>query len=244
VSLANFAKALSDFVGLMNGLVAEVAKDAKVRWIIDELEAGSATTTIRGEADTEEDEMARGEVIEAYEQVGLSLQSGRPVSFASVASYADDLVGMVNGEVTSIIFQTDDVDAEVISAPDRISLVAPPRVAVVDSFGAIRGRVQAMTNRRGYRFTLYELGSDRAVTCYYTSEQEAKVVAAYGHLVMVEGLIRRNPNTGLPTSIRDIRDPVVYPIMDRGGYRQARGAAPAIRNELTPEAAVRRVRDG
>jgi len=51
----------------MNGLGEEVAKDANVKWIIEELEAGSATTTIRGEADTAEDLGARDEIIEAYE---------------------------------------------------------------------------------------------------------------------------------------------------------------------------------
>ena len=179
VTLADFAEVIGGFVGLMNGLNDEVAKGAKIRWVVDELEAGSATTTIRGEVDSVDDEMARGDVIEAYEQVGVSLQSGRPSPFASVAPYADRMLGVINGRVTSLVFQTDDVDAEVLSAPDR-SHDEPRKAAPAprESFGTIRGRVPAMTNRHGRRFTLYELGTDRAVSCFYEPEMEEKVVAS------------------------------------------------------------------
>lgn len=245
VTLEAYSKVIGGFINMMKAIGGEVAQGAKIDWIVSDLQASSAITTIRGEVEDGEDDEVLGEVVDAFEQVGLALQSGRTLPFPSVAMYTPDILGVMNGRITSIGFQTDDVDSEVTenAQHDRDenppSKIAPPRA----SFGTVRGRVESMTQRHGHRFTLYELHSDRAVSCHYEPAMETRVISAYGKVAIVEGWIRRNPSTGLATSVRDIKEIIEFPTIDRTAYRQARGAAPNT-GGITPEAAIRKVRDG
>lgn len=245
VTLEDFSKAISAFGKLLEALRNEVASDAKIDWVVQELEAGSATTVFRGEVEDDADQGAVTEVVDAFEQVGVAVQSGKPVPYLGAAPYLSQIRQIVNGRVSSVILATDEVDAE-LAAPgiDVPHLDAPVEQGPRESFGTVRGRVQTMTNRRGYRFTLFELNTDRAVSCFYEPERETEVIAAYGNMAIVEGWVRRNPYTGQPTSIRRITKIVVFPAIDRGSYRQARGIAPGRVGGLSPEAAVRKVRDG
>lgn len=247
VTLEAYSKVMGGFVNIMKALGGEVARDTKIDWIVSELAAAnSAVTAARGEVEEGEDESAVIQVVDAFEQVGLALQYGRRPPFESVRMYTPDILGVMNGRITSVGFQTDDVDAEVTgdtqqdaedaNGPTKIE---PPRA----SLGTVRGRVETMTQRHGHRFTLYELHNDRAVSCHYDPNMEKRIVSAYGKIVVVEGWIRRNPLTGQATSVREIKDIVEYPTIDRTAYRQARGAAPSA-GGMSPEAAVRKVRDG
>jgi len=245
VTLEDFSRAIGAFGRLLEALRTEVAGDAKIEWVVEEMAGGSATTVFRGEVEDEADQGAVTEVVDAFEQVGVAVQSGKPVPYLSAAPYLSQIRQIVDGRVTSVVLGTEAIDAElalpVIEAADSLSVVEPgPR----ETFGTVRGRVQTMTNRHRYRFTLFEQNTDRAVSCYYEQERENEVKAAYGNMAVVEGWVRRNPYTGQPTSIRQITNIVVFPTIDRGSYRQARGVAPGPVGGLSPEAAVRKVRDG
>jgi hypothetical protein len=50
IMLANFTKTVSGLQRLVRSLAAEVSLGAKVRWVVDSLEAGSTIATIRGVA--------------------------------------------------------------------------------------------------------------------------------------------------------------------------------------------------
>ncbi|CAN5426834.1 hypothetical protein BH11ARM1_BH11ARM1_14280 [soil metagenome] len=184
--------------------------------------------------------------IDAFEETGRALQERKPVPYFSAASYASSILSVLNGPITSAVFQTDDAESEVgeSSSPEMLAIEVENRSGPIQqAFGALRGRVQAMTNRHGNRFTIYELITDRAVACYYDPSREGEVVAAYGKVAIIEGWIRRNPLTGLPTSIRGITKILAFDAVSRSDYQRARGAAPS-HSEISPEAAIRRVRDG
>lgn len=243
-TLADFARVMGGLVDLLDGLGEAVAQGATIEWVIDNLETGSAIATIRGFVNGESGGIAVEETVEAYEQVGIALQSRQPIPFPSVQGATTRMVAVLNGRVTSLVFRTDDVDAEVGTFDAahhhrRAREVDSPK----NSFGTVRGRMQAMSNRRGNRFTLWELGTERGIACYYADEMEPKVVAAYGKVAIVEGWIRRNPNTGDALAVRGVTEIEAYPTVDRQAYRMARGAMPESSSNMSSEAAVRKVRD-
>src|SRR6266567_3235025 len=67
VPIADFSRAIEHFVRLVAALTEEVGRGVQIAWVVDQLEAGSAITTIRGEA---EDLDSVERVVRAYAVVG------------------------------------------------------------------------------------------------------------------------------------------------------------------------------
>ncbi len=67
VPLGHFADAIAGFRQLIEALSKEVAGDAEIQWTVEELQAGSAIATARGESDAEE---VVEHVARAYLEVG------------------------------------------------------------------------------------------------------------------------------------------------------------------------------
>jgi hypothetical protein len=179
-------------------------------------------------------------VTHGYLVVGQSLQRGASIPYApAVQKAAKDMQGVLNGKVKQLVFETAEDEAAVRAAP--VPLTTKPREIITR--GAVTGRVQTVTNRGSLRFTLYDLLHDRAVGCYLAEGREDLMLGAWGKVAVVEGLVRRDPETGRPLSVRQISELVVRPEGERDSYRAARGAVqgPFL---MSPEEAIRRVRDG
>jgi hypothetical protein len=148
---------------------------------------------------------------------------------------------LVGGKIESIRFETDDFDAEVLSPSVRLPA---PEEAVV-TYGAVEGRIQSMTNRRGLRFTLYDLADDHAVSCYLREDCEDTMRHGWGKMAVVEGLVRRDPQSGRITTVREIQPNGIQLVEpgERDSWREAIGCAPATEGGILPEEAVRRGRD-
>ena len=111
------------------------------------------------------------------------------------------------------------------------------------SIGAITGRVQSLSSRAGLRFNLYETIDDSQVTCYLSPGQEETMRMVWRNRATVVGSVTRDPMTGRPTSIRDIRQVELLEDVAPGSYRQARGAVPWQLGDALPEEAIRLLRD-
>jgi hypothetical protein len=122
------------------------------------------------------------------------------------------------------------------------TLPVAPFVPTADSYGAITGRVQTLTNRGGLRFALYDTLHDRAVSCYLAEGHESIMRDMWGRLASVEGLIRRDPITGRPLTIRDIRQIEPLPEHAPQALEAVRGISPSPQG-LRAEDAIRRLRD-
>ena len=234
VSLADFAEAMRRWRELLDALAAQVSR-APIEWIVESLESGSAEATARGEsAETEEVERT----VHAYYIVGQAMQDRKPIPYSPrVIRPAQALGKILNGRVTSLRFETPDETARVVSTTAR------PAPALLSAYGAVEGRVQTLTSRRGLRFTLFDALTDRAVTCYLGEGQEELMRTAWGARAVVEGLVGRDPTTGHPATIRNVSNVRVVEEVPPGTYRLARGAVPVGPEALSPEDAVRRVRD-
>ena len=243
VSLSEFSEAITGLLGLVAGLQADVAGNKRIDWLIDALEAGSATAAVRGIVDKEADVPAVERVVAAYETVGRSIQMGRQFSYSTrVKTAAEKIIGLVNGRITSVRFETADADFEFSKRPSDLPEVTSPSVSDT-AYGSVRGRVQSMTSRGKLRFTLYNLIDDRAISCYLARGSEDIMREAWGKLVTVEGMVRRDPETGRATTLRQVKNIQIIPEGKSGEYRQAIGAAAGFLGDEMPEEVIRRARD-
>jgi hypothetical protein len=239
VYLDDFIKAVSELRALVTELSNDVARGAEIEWSIEELQAGSATTIFRGLA-KEADQQRRVEaVVRAYANVGASMERGAEIPYSEgVARAARGITSVLNGRIDEILFETEDMEAVITSAAARTQRRRP---AAVFAYGAVEGKVQTLSSRTGLRFILYD-AFGRGVPCHLSKGNEDMMRDAWDKWVIVEGRIRRDP-TGKPISIRDITDVAVREVGGPEDYREARGTVPVGPDGLSPEEAIRRLRD-
>lgn len=242
VSLEDFAKAIGEFLRLIKSLGTDVAKDVPIDWWIDSLEVGSTIATARGVSETETGTSAVEEVVRAYEKVGKALQRGEQAGFSeAVQSSACAIINLISGRIRSVRFETDEMDAE-ISNPIAPLEEARPKLSET-SYGAVQGRVQNLSNQGHLRFTLYRTLDDRPVSCYLEPGSEDLMRKAWGKLAIVQGLVRRDPKTGQPTTVRQVKKVEILPEGKPGSWRDAFGVARGCLDGMSPEEAIRKIRD-
>ena len=63
-----------------------------------------------------------------------------------------------------------------------------------------------MSSRGSPRFTLYDVNDEKGVSCYLPerTDSEQKMLGFWGAMVEVEGIIRCDPESDQPLTIRDI----------------------------------------
>ena len=262
VSLKKFARALDRFFVLVNGLTA-AKKATGVEWVVADLTAASAFTTVQGVGD-----LGRiVDVIDAYTEIGESLERGEAVPYRPrIAKPAYDLRAFVGNGVEAVVFDTFRGDAVISAAPAVVTIAAPPLTligeqATIDTgeagrggqtrrpiprlyppaYGAVSGQVETLARRNSLRFVLYDVLHGKAVSCYVAEGEEERMRDIWGKFVAVEGLITRDPLDGRPMSVRQITS-IVKKQERQISYRDARGASPY--SAVSPEDLIRRVRDG
>jgi hypothetical protein len=260
VPLEEFSRTITSFFELVKALSDEVGTPG-LDWVLDDLQVSSAVATIRAPNDPQSAE----KVVNAYAEVGHALETNTPMEFSPrVRSAARKVVSIRDARVRSVRFETSLREATVKTAPDRtveqppleMPVLVPatvpkqvpsrPKIAVAapPSLGGIHGRVQALSNRGGLRFTIYDLLYDKAIGCYIAEGKEELLRNIWGKLAVVEGMITRDPVSGRPLSIRQVTNITPLPDPRPGGreHEDARGAVPSL-GGLSPEEAIRRVRD-
>src|SRR4051794_26634668 len=212
VSLERFAQGMTRLQRLVTALTNEVSRGASIDWIVEDLRPGSAVTTVRGIA---EDPETVERVVRAYTVVGRALAQHQMVPYSpAVAKSANQLLELLGDDVTAIRFETAEdeitIDSREGSSNGR---------ALTGAYGAIGGRVEVLSRRRGLRFTLYDALSDRAVSCYLADGQDELMRDVWGRRVTVSGWVSRDTITGRPVSIRDITDVTPLTEVLPGSYR-------------------------
>lgn len=260
ILLPDFSRAVAGFDRIVSDLNSDFAKGHSIEWAMDGLDSskadakdGRALATARGLWKSEEDLAAVESVVEAYERFGSAMQNPLEMQHFSMSlqKAGKDLRAILNGHVKSFRFETarTDIDVYAIEAPssDGARIEAPvkgPLFIQQESYGAIRGRIESLSRRQGLRFTLYDANDDLPVSCYLAAGQEAKLRDAWGRVAIVEGLLRREPVSGRPTTIREITEIRVLPELDKWDFARARGATGWKPGDMPAEKAIRLVRDG
>ncbi len=235
IPLAAFAEAMEHFNALVELLSDEVAGADEIEWEIARLEGGSATTVARGICPKIE---PVERVIEAYNSVGRALKNRSPIPYSEdVEARAKSLLSFLNGKVTSVGFVTDGYEAFINEA------IIEEEAEGLYSLGTVTGVIETVSSRRGLKFTLYDSLFDKAVYCYFNEEQREKIREVWGKRVSVAGRIVRDPYSGRPIRVFNVRRIEVLEDVPPDSYERARGVLPWKEGDEPSEVIIRRSRD-
>jgi len=225
-----------DGISYLQQLVAALTRGNNVTWIIEDLQVGSAITTLRGEA---EDLEIVDQIVGEFAQIGSALASDEPLPRKSVhVTQAANAIQALANSVDYVRLETSEDDFVVYG--NGTETEAQVQWTTV---GAISGRVQALSKRGGLRFNLYEAVHDRAISCYLQQGQEELMREAWDRRVTVGGTIYRQGPLGRPVAIRNILSVDILEEAAQGAYLRARGAVPWQEGDEMPEDVIRELRD-
>ncbi len=244
VSLTAFASAVRSLQELMGGLTAEVSPDARIDWVLAGLDYGSAITTVQAVPFDERSETFVPRVVDAYLETAEAVAYDQPtVRSSRILQLVSEITGLIDDGVDEVRFETAQREAVFFEARRDAKPALKPVSKPARALGSIRGRVQTLHARGGWRFTLYDAVSDKAVSCYLGSGQEEMMRGIWGHLAEVEGVVSRDPVTDRPLSVRQVSSIVVIDEGDRDGFRRARGVVSSPADAPASEAVIRKLRD-
>ena len=218
VPFPDFATAIVELNELLRSLSSEITGSAAtVQWNVVGLSASSAVATVQGASDDPEDLSA---VLTAYSNVGQALEDQTEIPYSEdIRRHARSIASLVNGDITAIHFSTSR-NLHILREPPTREKTP----VTVDAIGAIEGRIRTLTDRQSLKFMLFDSLFDSAVSCYISPGQADEAQRLWRKRVIVEGQVRRQPKTGIPTQIRNIRAIQELPSATPGSYRAARGA--------------------
>lgn len=245
ITIEDFARAVRRFADLVAALNRELEEGSNLDWFLADLQYGSAMATAQARPKAGQDwsdplRQAAETLPHLYLEVGAALETNAPVPGSQKIGDCAFRVRDLTEKVEAITFETweDDITIERIPQPQPL-----PERARAYAYGAVEGRVQALTNRGSLRFTLYDMLHDRAVSCYMMEGREDQMRGIWGRLAVVEGWVRRDPRSGRPLAVRNIMNITAQREPEPDIHRRARGAAPRDRDQMRAEDAIRRVRD-
>lgn len=225
VSLPDLAAAITALQGIADALGNRVAPGTRIRWVVQDLEAGSARAEAVGvfeDADADNDDAIFDQIISELERNARASESLQPVDPA-LQSQFDQLTAMVNGHVTGVRIGGD--ERYELKSPDPGEL---PRLVVladrVSDLGEVTGRVEAMNAHRGNWFALYEPVHGKRVRVNVPAHMVEEMDDAWLRLVTVAGTVTRDAY-GHPISVRDLMRITVHDDPEPGAWRRAIAAA-------------------
>ncbi len=244
VLFTQFADTMQHLNRLIVTLTDDIAgKKTAISWTLDSLAFGSCVATARGAPQEQDDPQSVRRVVGAYTQIGRALKNDEPIPYSRTAvREAQSIKKVLTGEhgVDSIQFET----AEETTSIVRAGVNVLPLPAYISAYGAVEGRVQTLTTRRGLRFVLYDALFDRPVSCYLDEGQQDRMRDIWGRRAIIEGWVSRDPVSGRPVAIRRISNNItVLADVVPGQYEQARGILASSQSETSAEDRIRLVRD-
>ena len=232
VEIGQFQEGITRF----QRLVAALTPRAGVKWVIEDLQPGSAVVTLRAETNAP---AKVKKIVEAYGGIGKALESREPLHYNKRVKQAAESIKILADSLEYVRFETPLCDYTISKTG-----TAPVHRTFSVSIGAISGRVQTLSNRGSLRFNLYDTVLDKSISCYLQPGQEELMREAWGRRVRVSGQVSRETTSGLPKAIRQILGIEILEEVAPGSYRLAKGAVPRQLGEEMPEDIIRRLRDG
>jgi hypothetical protein len=245
IPLQHVARAVTAFWQLMVGIAKDIGVDSEVSWSISKVRKASfhlAATGTTGSGDA----TIVGAMVERYEDVGRAAKKQQLYLYDSaIYGPAADIIGVIGPHVDAVRFKTKSINERIEIAPPEspvIGYVGHPGSLV--SLGAVRGQVQTISSGHGkLRFTMYDAVSKRAVSCQLSPGSEKLMRRVWGKNVIVEGKVKRDPVTGQAIRISEVSNITTLPTAKPDAWRRAIGIG-GKKPKMTPEDAIRRVRDG
>ncbi len=159
VTMDKLADALTKFTAVLNRLDQD--RGAHITWVVSELSHGSALATAHAVPDDEASIHLVPTVCDDFLEAARQVSRGDGVS-RPILRLVSNLTSVANA-TNRVILETAD-DELIFNAP--LNALAASPTGTTKALGSVRGRVETLSHRKELRFTLYELASDRAVSCY------------------------------------------------------------------------------
>lgn len=239
ISVADFAERAVLWAKVLSSLSDEAGQ--RVRWVISDLEYSSAIMTAAPIAETEEAENNLPQLVDDYLSVARDVRAGRIDLQRPTLRHVSRLVEKATPEA-DITFETREDEVTFQGVPEALEPFESQADGLV-SFGTLRGRIETLSQRRGLRFTLYDLLTDRAISCYIELGQEELLRNVWGRLADVTGMIKRDQRTDRPVSVRKVSAIDVIPDPVAGEFVTARGAVVPAPDSPPSEVVIRQLRD-
>lgn len=231
-----FAKVMGHFSTLVENLSDEIVGPEQIEWEIADLEAGSATATVRG---VYHDITQIEKVVLAYKAVGRSLEDKTPIPYSeNVSKSAYAITNVLNGQITAVKFITD--ETTLVTKHHEIDLTDNTNLY---SLGVITGQVDAIWSRPT-KLGVYDSLFNRVVYCYLDTDQQEVAREVWGKVVAVTGMIRRDSKTGRPIEVRQVKSVDTRESSPPYSFKQARGVFSWQEGDEPAEVLIRRVRNG
>lgn len=242
VPLAAFVDAMREMKHVVDALTARYSPG--VTWVIDELRAGSAIATVRATA-RETTVLKLAHTVERrYLQLAKATQQSSLQKSdlpEEALFHARRLASLSKAAETSVWFVTAKGDEE-------LGIVADvPEASAVDrrsAWGSLSGRVETLRRRGGLGFTLFDELDQVPVLCFVSENREQELKTIWGARVSVEGLIKRDPETGYAVTVREIEEIEVLKERSADATRGAFGSIKFHDDAPRSSVLIRRVRDG
>ncbi len=228
-------KQMDTGISAFRRLIVALTGNSKVDWVVEDLQPGSAIATVRGECD---DPAIAERIVLEFEKIGNALQNKQEIHRNGRIGNATEAIKRLTASVEYVRFETSESNYIIYHNGNT-----PVEPATTVAIGAVTGRVQVLSNRGGLRFNLYDTVHDRAVSCYLKLGQEELMREAWGQRAMVSGQVTRDAVTGRPITIRQILNVEILEEAAAGSYRDAKGAVPWQPGDMSPEDAIRKLRD-
>ena len=230
-------KDLREGISLFSDLIAALTPNGEAAWVVADMRAGSAATTLRGEAD---DPAVLERVIADYEKIGQDL------SHNCDPEHSDSEVVKAAREIASFAYTRDYVRFQTPNLNCKVHGYKPmtdetPSESV--SIGAITGNALALNSRSELLFILYDDVLDKRVECHFPPGYEETMREAWGKRVRVYGTITRDWETGVAKTVRNLLDVEILEEPEPGAFRKAKGIIPWKPGDPLPEEVIRLSRD-
>jgi len=205
IPLEKFKQAVTSFLEIVESVSHEAVGDgAKIKWNIS-VKSGSAIVSATPEY-TKESKEAIKAVVSAIPNGIRELSQGKtataPKLFNTGTMKAMRRLANVheigrNG-LTAIRILGNGVKRTVTH---KVATTANEIIgASREAYGAIDGKLQALWDRDGFKFTVFDSLFDRRVDCYVNEDLVASAIEGFRKRVRVSGIVQYN-RSGLPISI-------------------------------------------
>ena len=248
VTLDRFASAIDAWRTALVDISKEVGQQHVLGIYIEDLVAGSALVTSSVTFDAEESAI---QFTSRFTKVGSRARGENVVDFPRSLEKASSLLRSVAAiDPAGLTLASEVADILIIPLDDpltRLIDIGAPNVTSpsVETYGAIRGKLQSVSSRSGLKVVLYDELFDKAVRCSLTKEQHETVRELWDKHVIVEGLVRRDRITGRPLSISNI-----WNIRDDErdskslAWLNAYGVLADVEPDIPSEENIRKIRNG
>ncbi len=206
ITAARFRHAVDSFFAMMDEVTEQVAGKGKaVSWVIT-VKPGSAIIEATPEATSPEYADVGLRVLRAVQEgtAALERHASVPQFFteAAIQKFSDlaSVVDVTGNDIAAVNLRFDGAEPVALTsaAMTNVQVLLEPNV---HSYGTIEGKLQTLTNRRAWKFYVYEDLTDRRVECFFPSEMADTIETGWRKRVSVSGVISYR-KTGTPVNIR------------------------------------------